>query len=75
MTIHFACGHALTIGDNQQTAPLCVICGESRIQSVQARAPRFVGVASGPLCEFKHLDPATVNLAPAGALKVNPPKE
>jgi hypothetical protein len=67
MHIRFACGHDLTLGDNPSGAPVCS-CGETRVQSVKARAPRFTGACSGPYAEFKNLGPAVVNLAPAGPL-------
>lgn len=62
MKITFACTHTTTIGDGSVTAPLCW-CGESRIQAVQSRAPRFVGACSGPYAETRSVEPATVNLA------------
>lgn len=75
MKLVFACGHGMTIGDNPQTAPLCVICGEPRIQAVQSRPPRFTGVASGPYVEYANLGPATVNLAPKGPLALKATEE
>jgi len=74
MRIDFACGHHATIGDNPSLAPICW-CGESRIQSVQARAPRFVGSATGPYCETKALEPAVVSLATGGSLRLQEPQE
>lgn len=72
--IRFACGHAVTLGDNPSGAPVCD-CGETRIQAVKARAPRFTGACSGPYAEFKNLGPAVVNLAPAGPLTLKTGKD
>lgn len=74
MTIHFACGHGVEIGDNPSIAPVCA-CGERRIQAVKARPPRFVGACSGPYAEFQNLAPAVVNLAPGGPLSITPAKD
>lgn len=74
MTIKFACGHAMDLGDNPSGTPVCG-CGEVRIARVTARAPRFTGVASGPYAEFRNLGPATVHLAPGGSLNLAPPKD
>ena len=67
MQIRFACGHQVMLGDNPNGTPICT-CGETRIQGVHARAPRFTGTCTGPYAEFKNLAPAVVNLAPAGPL-------
>lgn len=67
MTIRFACGHTMTLGDNPSVAPVCP-CGETRVQHVAVRAPRFRGSCSGPYAEWAPLAPATVNLAPGGPL-------
>ena len=69
MTVTFACGHAMTLSDNPSGAPTCG-CGETRIQAVKARAPKFRGACSGPLSEFANLEPITVNLAPGGPLTI-----
>lgn len=74
MTLRFACGHTLELSEAHQGTPQCG-CGETRIARVQARAPRFVGVATGPYAEFKNLGPATVQLAPGGSLAVSGPKD
>lgn len=69
MKVTFACQHTMTVGDNPSGTPICG-CGETRIQSVHARAPRFTGACSGPCAEFKNLEPIAVNLAPGGALRL-----
>lgn len=49
ITIHFACGHtALSDGKG---SPLCIVCKEVRITSVEARAPIFRGAVTGPCAE------------------------
>ena len=69
MKVRFACGHDIELGDNPSGSPVCG-CGEKQIARVQARAPRFVGVATGPYTQFQNLGPATVNLAPGGSLNL-----
>lgn len=74
ISIRFACGHTLD-ADPDKGKPSCPTCGESRIASVKAPPPRFVGTATGPLVETKPMEPGTVNLA-ADALKLKDiPKE
>lgn len=67
--VRFACGHLGAASETATSAPVCP-CGETRIARVQVRPPRFVGACSGPYAETKALDPAVVNVAPAGALPV-----
>lgn len=74
MTVTFACGHTLALGDNPSGTPVCG-CGNQQIARTHARAPRFTGTCSGPYAEFRNLAPTTVNLAPAGPLKLTPPKK
>lgn len=68
VTVRFACGHESRVAANQDAAPVCPECGQTQVRRVHARAPRFVGVASGPYCEWKALEAIPVNLAPKGAL-------
>lgn len=60
--ITFACGHTATVLITQQAAPVCP-CGESRVRSVQARPPRFVGAVRGPYAETQDMAPIAVPLA------------
>jgi hypothetical protein len=69
MRVTYACGHTAEISDNPSGAPVCG-CGETRIQYVKARAPRFTGACTGPFAEFKNLEPIAVNLAPGGPLTI-----
>lgn len=56
ITVKFACGHMLrATGDEQGVT--CG-CGERRIVSLKAPAPRFVGHCTGPHASFENL-PAT----------------
>ncbi len=66
--VSFVCGHSKDIGVNADTA-VCA-CGETRVARSQARAPRFVGVATGPYAEYRPLEAAVVNVAPGGALNL-----
>jgi len=50
MTITFACGHAVTVPREISEPPICPVCRESRVRTVDAPAPTFRGVATGPLC-------------------------
>lgn len=55
VTIHFACGHtALSDGKG---SPLCIVCREHRITSVEARAPIFRGAVTGPCAEPSNVRP------------------
>ena len=65
--ITFACGHRGTVSVNADAHPVCP-CGETRVTHTKARAPVFRGVATGPYCETKAMDPGIVNVAPGGSL-------
>ena len=69
MTIRFACGHLTTLGDNPSGAPVCA-CGETRVQHVAVRPPRFHGTCTGPYAETASLPPGVVNVAPGGPLVI-----
>ncbi len=64
--VSFACGHRAKVSGDTQ--PCCPECGHTQIRSVKARAPRFVGVATGPYCTYKALDAIPVSVAPKGPL-------
>lgn len=51
MTIHFACGHRAEMSAEASEPPRCGVCQESRIQRVEAPAPRFRGACSGPVVQ------------------------
>ena len=70
ITVKFACGHQVQVGESQAWQPVCATCGETHVARVQARPPRFVGTVSGPYCETKGLEPGIVNVAPGGALNL-----
>jgi hypothetical protein len=74
MKLIYACGHTAEISDNPSGHPTCA-CGETRVQHVQVRAPRFVGACSGPCAEFKNLEAQPVNLAPGGSLTLKAAKD
>ncbi len=48
ITVRFACGHEMTVGEAQTEAPICAVCHERRVQRVTAPAPRFRGTVTGP---------------------------
>ena len=73
--VAFACGHVATVSPNLDAAPVCAQCGDMTVRRVKARAPRFVGVATGPYAEHQALDAIAVNLAPKGALVVKEPTD
>ena len=58
--VQFLCGHTLTATGTEEG--LRCGCGETRIDHVHARAPRFVGHALGPCAEFKNLAAEAVPL-------------
>lgn len=49
ITISFACGHREQREDVNQAEPQCAQCGETRVQTVKAAAPRFKGLCRGPV--------------------------
>jgi hypothetical protein len=74
MTVEFRCGHTLDLPRNVAAAPVCP-CGERIVSRVSGAVPRFVGTCSGPYAETQALEPAMVDVAPAGPLRLKPPKE
>jgi hypothetical protein len=70
VSVRFACGHEGSLSERDEAIPVCTVCGESQVTRTTARAPRFVGVATGPFCETRALEAIPVNLAPKGALVV-----
>lgn len=54
LKLRMACGHALEISETE-TSVICPECGERRVQSVQARAPKFRGVVQGPYTTYVSL--------------------
>ena len=62
ITVRFACGHQTRVSEaTTASAPQCH-CGETRVQHVSVRAPRFRGACHGPYCETTAADPITVAL-------------
>jgi hypothetical protein len=60
ISILFVCGHTLqATGD--EVGPRCA-CGESRIESVKAPAPKFRGLALGPCAQYEDLPAKAVVL-------------
>lgn len=41
MTVTFACGHKASVGRDVKDPPVCAVCGERRVQRVDAPKPRF----------------------------------
>lgn len=74
ISVTFVCGHTGSVSETAQAAPTCG-CGEQQVRRVAARAPRFIGACSGPYCETRMLEPAVVNVAPAGPLTLKTPKD
>ena len=56
ITVRFACGHQSEVSERLEAAPRCR-CGETRVVSTQARAPRFTGAVTGPYAETKSVEP------------------
>lgn len=52
VTIHWLCGHRMTIDEAKAAHAKCVVCGEHRKAGVTVRRPSFTAVgvgARGPL--------------------------
>ena len=70
ISIRFKCGHDSQLSDTFMTSPVCH-CGETQITYVMSsRAPRFTGACSGPHATHTRVDPAVVDVAPAGPLRL-----
>lgn len=63
ISLRFACGHARVTVDAKAVSVNCPACGDSRVQSVQAPAPRFSGMVQGPCARFEALAPARIVVA------------
>lgn len=59
ITVTFACGHTMQLDGNAR--PVCG-CGETRVRTVDARAPKFRGLALGPCAQFENLPAQAVQL-------------
>lgn len=60
--LRFGCGHVFDAGNNVQTARCyCQGPGSDKVTRVDARAPRFTGTVTGPVAEFKNLEPIDVS--------------
>jgi hypothetical protein len=53
IAVTFGCGHVVQLSGNEQH-PRCA-CGNDRLASVKARAPKFHGFALGPCAKFEEL--------------------
>jgi predicted RNA-binding Zn-ribbon protein involved in translation (DUF1610 family) len=70
ITVYFACGHQNAV-DDRAMSPVCPTCGNTQVaRAIPNRTPRFVGACRGPYAETCAVDPAVVNVAPAGPLRV-----
>lgn len=55
------CRHVIDVDVDKTPAPVC-FCGESKVaRALNARPPRIVGHASGPLVEGTYLGPVAVS--------------
>lgn len=69
--VRFDCGHEVEVNEQVNAFPVCAVCGAIRITRVDPRRlPRFVGTCQGPLAEERPMTPGTVNVAPAGPLRL-----
>ena len=66
MTVTFACQHTQPL-EQVDTIPICRVCGERRVQIIQAPAPRFTGICRGPSATFEALASVGVPLSESGA--------
>lgn len=61
------------LSDQAAVVPTCP-CGETRLTYVKPRRmPRFVGACTGPYAESRGVEPATVDVAPGGPLRLKDP--
>jgi hypothetical protein len=68
--IRYKCGHSGQLNEQFNGTPICP-CGETQIVFVKpSRMPRFTGACTGPYAAFAPLEPAVVNVAPAGPLVI-----
>ena len=74
MTITFRCGHQTTLPRDVASARMCE-CGERIVSRVEGAKPVFRGVCTGPYAETQDLPGTLVDVAPAGRLRLTPPKE
>ena len=74
MTVTFRCGHSVILPRDVAIAPVCH-CGERVVSRVDDAKPRFTGVCTGPFAETQDMPGAIVDVAPAGPLRLKPPKE
>lgn len=67
--VTFACGHpAVKVPAEASDPPVCPLCQERQVRSVQAPAPRFRGFVQGPTAQTMTLDAIPVAVAPKGPL-------
>ena len=67
----FVCGHTTRVSDTANASPRCTDCGCIQVSRViPSRLPRFTGTVTGPVSDYKALEPGTVNVAPAGSLNI-----
>ena len=67
----FVCGHRVRIGETANASPRCTDCGCIQVSRViPSRLPRFRGTCTGPMSDYKALEPGTVDVAPSGPLKL-----
>ena len=74
MTVTFRCGHSVILPRDVAIAPVCE-CGERIVSRVEGAKPVFRGVCTGPFAETQDMPGAIVDVAPAGPLRLTPPKE
>ena len=70
ISIRYKCGHDGQLNEQFNGAPCCP-CGETEIVFVRpSRMPRFTGACTGPYATHTSLEPAVVNVAPSGPLRL-----
>lgn len=63
LRVLYRCNHDATVDADKPLTPQCPTCGERRIARVlNAKPPRIVGTARGPLVETRDLPAIAVNL-------------
>ncbi len=73
MQVVFRCGTPQLVDPDKTVTPVCAHCGTTVIgRTVGARSPRFTGVASGPHCETRRMEPIGVSLVTTVPLALKP---
>ena len=60
MRVRFGCGHVVEA--SRVDSGVCPQCGDTRVVTVKAPAPRFTGLCTGPCATYAQLEAQPVRL-------------